>query len=153
MNEKDKELLTEDLCSRLAYLGTKVQWGEEVYDMLGICFGRVTLVKPFMSYTSGSPLIEEVKPILRSLDSMTEEERETWGDIFINRMADIEKIDENDPDIENKVSVIMSDSHAKSIKWLNKHFFDYNGLIEKGLAIKADYELYENLIKMYEQSS
>lgn len=70
----------------------------------------------------------DIKPYLRSMSSMTEEEeKEYW------------KID------NRSYSCPMSYAHVPSserIDWLIKHHFDYRGLIEKGLAIEAPMDMY-----------
>lgn len=129
MTQEDKELLYKDLCSRMLY-HIKVQWGEGIFNIIDIGFGRVTLIIPFMSCTSGTPLIEEVKPLLRPLDDMTDEEAEEFNDLR-NALSDY----------DSPVSDI-----AKTINWLDSHFFDHRGLIERNLAIKTTKETYENLI-------
>lgn len=62
--------------------------------------------------------ISEVKPYLRPLSDMTEMESVFYNVKFLFIKA-VEQID-----------------------WLNKHHFDYRGLIEKGLAIAAPKEIY-----------
>jgi hypothetical protein len=118
MSEEDKQLLTIDLCGRLPYIpGPKILWKGEEYEMLGIGFGRVTLVKPLMSCTAGSPLIEEVKPILRPWSSLTEKELEECGRFVVCGDGSI-----------------GADKHT--FDWFDEHDIDYRGLIEKDLAIK-----------------
>ena len=34
------------------------------------------------------------------------------------------------------------DNYAADVDWLNKHHFDYRGLIEKGLALEAPEDMY-----------
>jgi len=126
MTQEDKELLFKDLCARLPYYGLMVQYKGEDFNIIDIGFGRVTLVKPFMSTTSGSPLIEEVKPYLRPMSSMTEEEIKEFTSITENVLV-----------IGKKYTAILS---IDSINWLNAHHFDYRGLIEKGLAIAVTKE-------------
>lgn len=63
-----------------------------------------------------------VKPYLRQMSSMTEEERK-----------------------EYKHLVAFSgspDGAANFVDWLNVHHFDYRGLIEKGLALEAPEGMY-----------
>lgn len=125
MTQEDKELLYKDLCSRKPYF-LKVQWGEKIFNIIGIGFGRATLIIPFMSCTSGTPLIEEIRPLLRPLDDATEDE-----------IKEYERLSEK---INNPL-----DEHIV-VDWLDSHFFDHRGLIERELAIKTTKETYENLI-------
>lgn len=115
MAQEDKELLFKDLCARLPYFGLMVQYKGEDFNIIDIGFGRVTLVKPFMSSTSGSPLIEEIKPYLRPMSSMTEEERK-----YLQKLP----------------------FPYDFVDWLTAHHFDYRNLIEKGLALEATTEMY-----------
>lgn len=132
MNEKDKdkELLLKDVCSRLPY-NLKCEYNGEIYEVLGVAHGRVSVVKPFMS-NSKSPLIEEVKPYLFPLSSMTEEQKKyidnRWG---INEDFDFE-IDPN-----WGTYVVDLGDVIDFINWLIENHFDFNGLIPKDRAIDA----------------
>lgn len=128
MTNEEKDLLLQDLCSRLPYMDTMVRWQDEDYQMISIGFGRVTLIKPLMSITAGSPLITEVKPYLRPLSSMTKEEREEYQAFFPLLPRDL-----------------MTPSDAiKMFDFLNSHHFDYRGLIPQGLALEALKSMYNN---------
>ena len=65
------------------------------------------------------------KPYLFHLSSMTEEQKKEYQYITERWI--------NDP----------AYSISNSIDWLNKHHFDYRGLIEKGLALEAPEEMYK----------
>lgn len=124
MTQEDKELLLKDLCARLSY-GVKLQCGgvligkthqrymkercdailysiTEVYDNCYVINARYDLI--------------EVKPYLRSMSSMTEEERIIWENL------------------DNYNYSILDYENARH-DFLVSHHFDYRGLIEKGLAI------------------
>jgi len=121
--DEDKDLLYIDLCARLPHHGLIVRWGDDDFNIIGVGFGRITLLKPFMSNISGSPLVEEVRPYLRPMSSMTEEERRIYDCLA----CDFDGI-----------------SMSNSIDWLNKNMFDYRGLIEKELALEAPEHMYKN---------
>lgn len=73
-----------------------------------------------------------IKPYLRSMFSMTEEEYEELKEISdYYGFAPFEYIDDWCPNYD------MTD-------WLNKHHFDYRGLIERELAIEAPEEMYND---------
>ena len=111
MTEEEKKLLYIDLCGRLPYIpGLKVLWKGEEYEMVGIEFGRITLGK-----TAESPLIEEVKPILRSINSLTEKELGECGKFVVCGDGSI-----------------GADKHT--FDWFDEHDIDYRGLIDLGLA-------------------
>lgn len=114
MEQKDKELLLRDLCARLPY-GVILNCCDSIGEKL-IAVDK----KGLINYDYD---IEEVKPYLFPLSSMTEEEKVIYGDLCY--------------------SVIHSlawDTQAalnELVDWLNEHHFDYRNLIEKGLAIDA----------------
>lgn len=126
MTQEDKELLFKDLCARLPY-NPLVEYKDESYNVLGIAHGRLVLCKPFMSYTLNEcPLVEEVKPYLFPLSSMTTEQKYELHDLIhnLNVLA-----------INGEIGDwIVSSSE---IDWYNKNHIDYRGLIPKGLAIDA----------------
>ena len=120
MTQEDKDLLLKDLCARLPY-NLMVEYKGETYSVLGITHGRLVLCKPFMSYTLDEhPLVQEVKPYLFPLSSMTEEQRDEY----------ISTCDyQNTYDINNEWIPTLT-----TFDWCNKNYFDYRGLIPMGLA-------------------
>lgn len=70
--------------------------------------------------------IEEIKPYLRSLDSMTEKENEEFTE-FVVRI-----------DLKDDNAII------EQIDWLIAHHFDYRDFIEKELALPAKEGMYDN---------
>lgn len=123
MSQEDKELLLKDLCARLPYrVKINVNGEEDTLLELGIDSGWVNA-----SYD-----IDDVKPYLRSMSSMTEEEKNEYFNIIKNSIDFY-----NCPKSEDVCFLIIP------IDWLNKHHFDYRGLIEKGLALKAPEDMYK----------
>ena len=121
MVQEDKELLLKDLCSRLPY-GVK---------LLHIPSGEKTVLEMMNCDAIDGDihdLIINFKPYLRSMSSMTEEERNEY-----NKMQCV-------------YGVTSISKHGEMTDWLNAHHFDYRGLIEKGLAIEVTKENnpYEN---------
>ena len=116
MKQEDKELLLKDLCARLPY-GVKINVNgeEDTLLELGVDTGWVNA-----SYD-----IDDVKPYLRPMSSMTEEEKEEY-EVLV--------------DCSDYTYFNTSD---KVIDWLNAHHFDYRGLIEKGLALEAEEGMYD----------
>lgn len=121
MNNEEKELLLTDLCARLTY-GVFVE-----YDY-GDGVKRVTKFHGNYLYLMmlGKLQWKDFKPYLRPMSSMTDVERKDYQYITERWMYDTEY------------------SIADSIDWLNANHFDYRGLIEKGLAIKAPKGMYQN---------
>lgn len=124
---KDKELLLIDSCSRLPYgLLIYVNGHDEIADEINPFEGTVNC--GFQSFD-----IEECKPYLRPLSSMTAEEKkyvknrwcyEDWYDIH---------------DFLNHYQIDAGDVFG-FVDWLNENMFDYRGLIARNLAIEVTEE-------------
>lgn len=115
MKSEDKQLLLKDLCARLPY-GVKVTFAG--YSGRDDC----TLNSQHLNSTYSIEYLG-LKPYLRPMSSMTEEENDEW--LFIT----------NDCGWG-----ISEDMIVECADWLNAHHFDYRGLIEKGLAIEVTEE-------------
>ena len=126
MTQKDKDLLLKDLSARLPYgvivnvKGFDYDYNDkltQIYKGVG-CSIQVTTNMPYD--------IEQVKPYLFPLSSMTTEQRYELHDLIhnLNVLA-----------INGEIGDwIVSSSE---IDWYNKNHFDYRGLIPKGLALDA----------------
>jgi len=109
MTQKEKQLLLKDLCARLPY-GVKV-------DVSSVEEWKELTLTPFI-LSNYYDDIEKIKPYLRPMSSMTEEEYTEFGyDTLRYTMQDID--------------------------WLNAHHFDYRDLIEKELALEAPTDMYK----------
>jgi hypothetical protein len=126
MTQKNKELLLKDLCTRLPY---------KVYAQMPDEYGGYTSaiesidIDGFVKDFEGEQIeIENIKPYLFPLSSMTEEQKKEYR-----------KACELDTEVLSKHPMDGSPFPAlyNSQDWLNKNHFDYRGLIEKGLAIDA----------------
>ena len=121
MTLEGKELLLKDLCGRLPY-GTKVKchFDNEPSTLLSINWNKEIVVIGFMmvdTYVTSKQRLVNIKPYLRPMSSMTEEEK-----------------------VKLSLSQIYAFTHYNEIAkmdWLNAHHFDYRGLIDKGLAIEV----------------
>ena len=138
MTQEDKPLLLKDLCARLPY-GVKVENTSFSEPQIHTLFGRVSDDEFLMLETYKSVggedyrrvtddvhytgYLESIKPYLRPISSMTEEE-----------MAEYESLYD-----------CIDEGLIKVFDWLNKKMFDYRGLIEKGLALKAKEGMYKFL--------
>lgn len=71
---------------------------------------------------------QAIKPYLRPMSSMTEEERDE-----VKKHMKREQI----------VNVVFYHATEKTYDWYNAHHFDYRGLIEKGLALEAPEGMYK----------
>lgn len=139
MIKEDKDLLVKDLCARLPY-GVKCQYTCVVQEgtlvtgksnWIGELKGIVPLSNGHIGFMVDCDKIDalegDVKPLLRPMSSMTEEERKEYESscilIPVNYDSDLSKYD-----------YYTTDS-IESFDWLNSHHFDVRHLIEKGLAI------------------
>lgn len=112
MTQENKELLIKDLCARLPYF-TKVQIKNEIVVLDSICDDDGYHFN-FIGDDREGVNIEEIKPYLFPLSSMTEEQKE---------------------DMIKSSCGIGSDKNV--FDWYNKNHFDYRGLIPMGLANDA----------------
>ena len=90
----------------------------------------------------GSPwVIEEFKPYLRSLSSMTEEERDEFEDesnywLFVNEDGEIFPMGRLTDSDQFECGILSG------LKYLLENHFDYHDLISKGLALEAPEGIY-----------
>lgn len=120
MTQEDRQLLLKDICARLPY-------GVKILDMPANAVGNLFLVSATdtveyepvdeTNNDTGRQTLYNIKPYLRPMSSMTEEEKKECLKI----------------------------TFVESTDWLNAHHFDYRGLIEKGLALEAPAGMYENI--------
>ena len=127
MKQEDKELLLKDLCARLPYK-CKYKASKKITHWHKLTLNTRTIGKIIDDY------YDEIKPYLRPMSSMTEEERKEVNNLIKdNRPIPYGKI--NNKGMDNLFSSVAVTSSIL-IDWLNAHHFDYRGLIEKGLAIE-----------------
>lgn len=129
MTQEDKDLLLKDLCARLSYktiilFNNKHKFtlnqmnpyqyaGKDGYGVIFDFGGKVYSV-------------EDCKPYLRPMSSMTEEERHDYNTIAMHTV------------VTSKGFVHFEATDL--IDWLNAHHFDFRNLIERGLAIEVTEE-------------
>ena len=136
MEENLKQLLLKDLCARLPYGVMVLEDINKEFD--GGYISKLTTIteikgeKMFLTKNSLTPVtIEEIRPYLRPMSSMTEEERNEYFNIIKNTIDFY-----NCPKSEDTCFLIIP------IDWLNAHHFDYRGLIPKDLAFEAKEGMY-----------
>lgn len=134
MTQEEKELLIKDLCSRLPY-ECIVSIAEGGID--GIKWADLTLNSYLFYQIMEEDAWEYVKPYLRRVPSMTENENDEWRGYWLDSLFKSTEI--KYPESQKYLAL----SHSKSIEWLNKHHFDYNGLIDMGLALEAKPDMYK----------
>ncbi len=148
LTEENKSLLFKDLSGRLSY-GVKVAYTTlsddmpKVWDVIGLpAVGLVDIVVPG-KYRFAAVPVEEIKPYLRPMSSMTKEEKKEYHkqvDIDLDRTAEAlrERFETGTFHPENRFT-----PQYCHIDWLNANHFDYRGLIEKGLALEAEDGMYK----------
>lgn len=146
MIQEHKDLLLKDLCSRLLY-GVKIEltwWvmGEGTYI-------NTTLEPDHIEQLLNDEYsdIEEIKPYLFPLSSMTEEQAKELSILYgIKDIISIKITNEyidfevDDGFCSTEIKTIWYNEIISSIEtfdWLNKNHFDYRGLIPIGLANNA----------------
>lgn len=124
MTQEEKKLLYKDLSARQPYRPF-------------VCFaGKVTM--PFLDViasTESNELmsinglsLEDVKPYLRSMSSMTEEEAKEFAMLQTDFYSD---------------GWLYPIAAVNMVDWLIAHHFDFRGLIPMGLALEAPADMYK----------
>lgn len=147
MTKEDRNLLVQDLCSRLPYgvkcIVTKSRTEEgqkgDVGKIVCVCLEGVDCIgdEPFFSEFGN------FKPYLFPISSMTEEQKKEYYSLaddvtikpgqgcYLGIKIHCIKLGISDNPHEEVWDYINLDA----LDWLNKNHFDYRGLIPKGLAI------------------
>ena len=138
MTQEEKQLLLQDLSTRLPYgVICRITNRDSNYKLVEIDYtyadsslSFLSCILPYSGYQTSVVDVElnAVKLYLRPMSSMTEEEEKEYLGID-NR----------------SYSCPLDYAHipaSERIDWLNAHHFDYRGLIKKGLAIEAPEGMY-----------
>ena len=139
MTQEEKDLLLKDLCVRLPY-GVKLdcKWKTPApngtYGM--ICTMDSFLLDQICNIDDIDVPFDEVKPYLFPLSSMTEEQEEEFKNLYYRYHESAFIFNERFS--YDRYSIKDIGFYPCYLQdWLNKHHFDYRGLIEKRLAIDA----------------
>ena len=146
MTSEDKQLMLKDLSARLPYgVICHTEKGDgHLCSINQIIFGteyglNISPIK--RDYFNDSEQDEVViKPYLRPMSSMTEEEKKELKGIG-NEYLDM-WVSTDDPLVRWELDAKTS---SKRAEFYNSHYLDWNGLIKKGLALEAPEDLYEDL--------
>ena len=140
MTQLEKQLLLADLCTRLPHkvhcrvfkLNGDIKENDDI--LYGVIGDNVMTLK---SNEDECLMYYQIKPYLRPMSSMTEEEKKEYQ--LLQTMCGSYHYEFGDivDDIE------LFDNFI-SIDWLNKNKFDYRGLIPMGLALEATESMYKN---------
>lgn len=134
MTQEDRELLLKDLCARLPYgvkfasFSQSMKNHSEPVTLRQIYYHNEDDANNIEGDNDISTIIEFVKPYLRPMSSMTEDEIK---DFFTVRRFEYDSDDK------------LISKYGNDTDWLNAHHFDYRGLIEKGLALEAPEGMYK----------
>lgn len=145
MTQEEKQLLLKDLCGRLLY-GVIVEatykdeegWKTEDRKFKGLYDDGQVYVDAV--YTN----IENVKPYLRSISSITEEEKKELFEAIDKDMNLLEETLDKEPLFTYHNNRYMGNPIHYELDFLISHHFDYRGLIPKGLALEAPEGMYKN---------
>lgn len=140
MTEQEKQLLLKDLCGRLPYVTyvriVEADCLDRSESVTEGCVGGYSNTRMCQDYSMDEifEFIESgdtVKPYLRPMSSMTEEEAiELCTGVHDKVLRITEK---------NHTCILSIDQ----IDWFNTRHFDYRGLIDMGLALEAPEGMYE----------
>lgn len=136
MTQEQKDLLLKDLCARLSY-GVKIEYNNSACEVLSIDGFREELTIWKCPGTYPDVELEDVKPYLFPLSSMSEEQKYEFYLKFIVNDCDFDCFKFYlDNGMWHKLLTSLDDIEA-IIDWFNKNHFDYRGLIPMGLANDA----------------
>lgn len=139
MTREEKDLLLRDLCGRLPY-GVKAQYYGSEEEMLTVDTIEAIYTQPSVEIVIGQYGlgIEDIKPYLRPMSSMTEEEMIVFLQVRGKDLSQVSKRFINDFKNGNFGIMANMSNYARNIDWLNKKMFDYRGLIPKDLALSTE---------------
>lgn len=159
MTQEEKQLLITDLCARLPYgvichYNCVIPSGKRVIkkaNAIDVLKGIIPIPDGHIGFMVGIDKVDalegDIKPYLRPMQSMTEEEKKE----FIHHAS---------YEIEESVNGRHYEYYLKdyvgtpeeptcnpdAIDWLNARHFDYRGLIKKGLALVAPEDMYQDIV-------
>jgi hypothetical protein len=136
MTQEEKDLLLKDLCGRLPY-GVIIQEYNEEYgysdnalNTIGI--GYFSIHEACIEGTWINH-IENIKPYLRPMESMTDEE--------IKEFQAFHCVDGSHPEFHLAMCNLPNINNM--IGWLDRKMFDHRGLIPMGIALPAPEGMYK----------
>lgn len=143
---EDSRLLFKTFCDGLMY-GMFFYHGEALH--------RVTSIEGLDETVNGVYPIKECKPCLRSMSSMTEEEKKELLTLLVGENSISYFKVENNGIINTDENIqfgrnwqyhwlnFSNENISLYVDWLNKKHFDYRGLIPMGLALVASEGIYK----------
>ena len=136
MTQEEKQLILKDLSARLPY-GVKIMFShngfrwdwEQTLDEITKCEDG--------EYAVNGWGIHGIKPYLRPMSSMTEEEKKVV--CSMNGLSDTELNDRTE-----YPNMYVQNYTIETFDYFNEHHLDYRGLIPMGLALEAPEGMYKN---------
>lgn len=131
MTQEEKELLLVDLCARLPYL-VRCTYPNDIG--LHIPITEINIHDNGLVGIHGKVYnLYDIKPYLRPMLSMTEEEKEDIKPLFLQVWTDDNK----------RLLVVRQNKMAEYLNYLYSHHLDFRGLIPMGLALEAPEDMYK----------
>ena len=133
MTKEEKQLLISDLCARLPY-GPMVRTSNDndSYKLLSIHFNKGVAVIGMLFddvYVASKVRIDDIKPYLRPLSSMSDEEYEEFNmERVEHQLKCIEICD------KREAFEVGMKFDAEDLEYLYSHHYDVRGLIPMGIA-------------------
>ena len=128
MKQEDRDLLLTYLSMSLLYKIKVCLYEKETCILLGIDGYEV-----YLDVDSDSFRIESIKPYLRPMSSMTDEEKMEFDNFCV--IDELVWKGNSDIGYKNQATIM-----SNAIIWLLKKHFDFMDLIAKGLALEASEE-------------
>ena len=139
MNEQDKHLLLKVKARVDGHINPLRIYSVEQIKKSQWAWKKGTWVVTFWNDTKS---VEHVKPYLRPMSSMTEEEKKELWVALDKDMSILDSIFDAPIINEYKGRVYRGNPVHYELDFLISHHFDYCGLIEKGLALEAPIDMY-----------
>ena len=154
MTQEEKQLLFKDLCAMLPYgVVIHTDWKDVKLDRDHCGIGMLYYehyseeAKKECGYDENDCSIiisgcyyGDVKPYLRPMSSMTEEEEKEFNEIIGYKGVDVNGCTRCD-NVHTMYGIYIP-GISNLIDWLLAHHFDYRGLIPMGLALEAKEGMY-----------
>ena len=128
MTQEDKKLVLQDLSGRLMYR-VKIQCPDLFCSSIMITEELIAIDRDCINDSGIS--VEYVKPYLRSISSMTDEEYKIYHELIAGMF---------ETGVLNNFEILVD--------FFNSHHFDFRGLIKKGLALEAPKDMYRKNIEI-----
>lgn len=133
MDNTSKEILKKELCAKLPHGIICKVFGSRTAKLDGIVNGRAYFGELDLRKFDGLVDLEYVKPYLRPMDSMSDNEENEYmaSETYIEQQGYVPSINMFD--------------------WIDANGFDYRGLIDAGLALPAPPDIVKQYRENYER--